>query len=123
MRQYVADGRLTLRQIDSAEFSPGQFTNLVMRAVEDAGAGSWSSTASAATSTRCRRSGSLSAHLHELLTYLSHRNVVTMLTLAQHGLIGEHVPSPVDISYLADTVLLLRYFEASGRHPPGHLGA
>ena len=56
----------------------------------------------------------LSTHLHELLIYLSHRNVVTLLTLAQHGVVGHQVVSPVDISYLADSVLLLRYFEAFG---------
>jgi circadian clock protein KaiC len=56
----------------------------------------------------------LSTHVHELLTYLSYRNVVTLLTLAQHGVMGDNVASPVDLSYLADTVLLLRYFEAHG---------
>jgi circadian clock protein KaiC len=56
----------------------------------------------------------LTTHLHELLTYLSHRNVLTIVTLAQHGLVGEQIASPADISYLADAVLLLRYFEAFG---------
>jgi circadian clock protein KaiC len=56
----------------------------------------------------------LTTHIHELLTSLSHRNVVTILTLAQHGVVGERVQSPVDISYLADSVLLMRYFEAFG---------
>jgi circadian clock protein KaiC len=56
----------------------------------------------------------LSTHLHELLTYLSNKNVVTLLTLAQHGVLGEHVASPVDLSYLADDVMLMRYFEAEG---------
>lgn len=56
----------------------------------------------------------LSTHLHELLTSLNHRNVVTILTLSQHGMIGDHVAAPVDVSYLADTVLLVRYFEAMG---------
>jgi circadian clock protein KaiC len=45
---------------------------------------------------------------------LSHRNVTTVLTLAQHGLLGENVAAPIDVSYLADTVLLVRYFEAFG---------
>ena len=49
-----------------------------------------------------------------MLTFLSHRDVVSILTLAQHGVLGEHIQSPADISYLADTVLLLRYFEAFG---------
>ncbi|HEX4914203.1 MAG TPA: ATPase domain-containing protein, partial [Vicinamibacterales bacterium] len=57
----------------------------------------------------------LTTHLHELMTSLSHRNVVTLVTLAQHGMVGEKVTSPIDMSYLADTVLSLRYFEAYGR--------
>jgi circadian clock protein KaiC len=52
--------------------------------------------------------------LHELLTYLNQKDVLTLITVAQHGLVGESVASPIDISYLADTVVLLRYFEASG---------
>jgi len=114
VRQYIADGHLSLRQIDSAEFSPGQFTHLVMRAVEDDGAKVVVIDSLSGYLNAMPEEHSLSAHLHELLTYLSHRNVVTILTLAQHGLVGENVASPVDISYLADTVLLLRYFEAGG---------
>jgi len=52
--------------------------------------------------------------LHELLSYLNQKDVVTLITVAQHGLVGESVSSPVDVSYLADTVVLLRYFEAGG---------
>jgi circadian clock protein KaiC len=53
--------------------------------------------------------------LHELLTTLSHKHVVTILTLAQHGLVGQQVAAPIDVSYLSDTVLLIRYFEAFGQ--------
>jgi circadian clock protein KaiC len=56
----------------------------------------------------------LPVQLHELFTYLSHRGVLTILTLEQHGILGEGVRPPVNVSYLADTVILLRYFEASG---------
>ena len=56
----------------------------------------------------------LAAYLHELLMTLNHRNVLTIVTLAQHGLVGENVAAPIDVSYLADTVLLIRYFEAFG---------
>jgi circadian clock protein KaiC len=110
----VKDGLLRLRQVDSAEFSPGQFAHLVMNAVDKEGVkcivvDSLSGYLSAMPEERF-----LSTHVHELLTYLSYRNVLTLLTLAQHGVVGEHVQSPVDISYLADTVLLLRYFEAQG---------
>jgi len=56
----------------------------------------------------------LATYLHELLTTLSHRNVLTILTLAQHGLVGEQIATPIDVSYLSDTVLLIRYFETFG---------
>jgi circadian clock protein KaiC len=55
----------------------------------------------------------LALHLHELLTYLNHRGVVTLMILAQTGMIGA-IQTPADISYLADNILVLRYFEASG---------
>jgi circadian clock protein KaiC len=114
MRKYFDSGLVRPRQIDTAEFSPGQFAHLVMDAVIDEGAqivviDSLSGYLSAMPEERF-----LATHIHELLTFLSYRNVVTILTLAQHGVVGERVQSPVDISYLADTVLLLRYFEAFG---------
>jgi circadian clock protein KaiC len=56
----------------------------------------------------------LALHLHELLTYLNNRGVVTLMVLAQMGMIGNAMHSPVDVSYLADNILLLRYFEARG---------
>jgi circadian clock protein KaiC len=113
LSEHVDAGRMSLRQIDAAEFSAGQFTHEVMRAV-DAGArlvviDSLSGYLSAMPEERF-----LSTHLHELMTYLSHRNVATLLTLAQHGVVGERVNSPVDLSYLSDSVMLLRYFEAFG---------
>jgi circadian clock protein KaiC len=114
MRQVMAQGSLTLRQIDSAEFSAGQFTNVVMQAVESGATSVVVDSLSGYLSTMPEERF-LAAYLHELLTTLSHRNVLTIVTLAQHGLVGEHVMSPVDVSYLADTVLLIRYFEAFGR--------
>jgi circadian clock protein KaiC len=56
----------------------------------------------------------LAIHLHELLSYLNHRGVVSLLNLAQSGLIGTHMQTAIDVSYLADNVLLLRYFEIHG---------
>ena len=53
-------------------------------------------------------------HMHELLQYLNRQGASTFLTVAQHGLVGD-MKSPVDVTYLADTVILLRYFEALGR--------
>ena len=59
-------------------------------------------------------------HMHELLQYLNRQGASTFLTVAQHGLVGD-MKAPVDVTYLADTVILLRYFEALGRVRPGHL--
>jgi circadian clock protein KaiC len=56
----------------------------------------------------------LTIQMHELLTYLNQRGIVTLLIMAQHGFLGTSMVSPVDVSYLADTVLMLRYFEAEG---------
>ncbi len=108
-------GRLQVRQVDPAQFSPGEFAHIVVEAVEQASVkliviDSLTGYLSAMPEERF-----LATHVHELLTYLSHRNVITILTLAQHGVVGEHVESPIDISYLADTVVLLRYFEAFGQ--------
>lgn len=110
----IERGLLELRQVDTAEFSAGEFANVVMSAVERDDVrlvviDSVSGYVSAMPEERF-----LTTHFHELLSFLSYRNVVTVLTLAQHGLVGEYVQSPIDISYLADTVLLLRYFEAFG---------
>lgn len=110
----INDELLQLKQVDSAEFSPGEFAHVVMSAVDKDDAkvvviDSLSGYLSAMPEERF-----LATHVHELLTFLSYRNVLTVLTLAQHGVVGEYVQSPVDISYLADTVLLIRYFEAFG---------
>jgi circadian clock protein KaiC len=56
---------------------------------------------------------SLILHMHELLQYLNRQGVSTFLTVAQHGLIGD-MKTPIDVTYLADSVILLRYFEAEG---------
>ena len=63
---------------------------------------------------------SLILHMHELLQYLNRQGATTFLTVAQHGLVGD-MKAPVDVTYLADTVILLRYFEAWAG-PAGHLG-
>ena len=57
---------------------------------------------------------SLILHMHELLQYLNRQGAATFMTVAQHGLVGD-MQTPVDVTYLADTVILLRYFEALGR--------
>jgi circadian clock protein KaiC len=109
----VDAGLATVQQIDPAEVSPGEFVSLVRAAVERRGArvvviDSLNGYVNAMPEER-----SLTAHLHELATYLRQRGVVTIILMAQHGLIGA-MQSSVDVSYLADSVVLTRFFEAQG---------
>jgi circadian clock protein KaiC len=112
--ELIAAGSLHLREINPAEMTPGQFAHAVCDEVEQQGArvvvidslnGYLASMASA---------DSLTAHLHELLSYLSRRGTATLVIMSQHGLVGAHMPAPVDVSYIADSVVLLRFFEAFG---------
>jgi circadian clock protein KaiC len=105
---------LRVVQRDPAEISPGEFAHDVRRAVEDDDVrlvviDSLNGYLSAMPDER-----NLALHLHELFNYLALRNVVTILTLNQHGAPGNRIETPVEISYLADSVLQLRYFEAMG---------
>jgi circadian clock protein KaiC len=110
---YLADGRLEIRTLDPAEVSPGEFANLVRAAVEDMGAGTVVIDSLNAYMQAMSGGKHLMLQMHELLTYLSQRGVVTILVMAQHGVVGE-VRSDVDLSYLSDGNLLFRYFEARG---------
>ncbi|HEY2293291.1 MAG TPA: ATPase domain-containing protein [Thermoanaerobaculia bacterium] len=113
LRRHLQEGRIAIRRVDPAELSPGELAHDVRRAVEGG--------------TRIVVIDSLNGyqhampeerflllHLHELLSYLNQQGVLTLLIMAQSGLLGETLESPVDLSYLADTVVLLRYFEAFG---------
>jgi circadian clock protein KaiC len=114
--QEVQDsGALRVQQIDPAEMSPGEFGFLVRCAVEEEGArliviDSLNGYINAMPEERF-----LTAQLHELLTYLGQQGITTFMVVAQHGLVGSRVESPVDTSYLADGVILIRYFEDRGR--------
>lgn len=114
LRQALDRGHVQLKQINPAEFSPGEFAHMV-RADVEAGACSMvvidSMNGYLAGMTD---ESHLAMHMHELLTYLSLRNVLTLLTMNQRGMIDESEGSRVDVSYLADAAVLLRYFEAAG---------
>ena len=110
---YLDDGLLQIRTLDPAEVSPGEFANLVRKAVEDMGAGTVVIDSLNAYMQAMSGGKHLMLQMHELLTYLSQRGIVTILVMAQHGVVGE-VRSDVDLSYLSDGNLLFRYFEARG---------
>lgn len=113
LAQHVDSGLLRFQQIDPAELSPGQFTASVRHAVEKDGAkliviDSLNGYLNAMPDERF-----LILQMHELLTYLAQQGVLTILILAQHGLLGP-METPLDMSYLSDSILMLRYFEVGG---------
>jgi circadian clock protein KaiC len=114
LQDYVDNGLITVQQIDPAEMSPGEFSQVVRDAVEK-------------QHVRVLLIDSLNGYLnampddrflvlqmHELLSYLNQLGVLTIMILAQHGLLGR-MQTPIDLSYLSDAVIMLRYFEAGGR--------
>ena len=113
LRKWVESEKVSLKQLDPAEVPPGEFVNMVRREVEQAKArviviDSMNGYMNAMPEERF-----LTLHLHELLMYLAQRGVLTIMVMAQHGMLGR-MESQVDISYLSDAVLMLRYFEARG---------
>ena len=111
---YLESGHLRVIPLDPAEVSAGEFAHMVRHAVEEEQAQVVVIDSLNAYLQAMPGSKYLLLQMHELLTYLSHRNVVTVLILGQHGLLGD-VESDVDMSYLADAILLFRYFEARGK--------
>ena len=114
LAEHLKAGRISAQQVDPAELAPGEFAHLVRSAVEQKGAkviiiDSLNGYLNAMPEERF-----LTLHLHEMLTYLGDHGVATILVMAQHGLIGSNMISSVDVSYLADCVVLLRYYEAEG---------
>jgi circadian clock protein KaiC len=106
-------GRITVQQVDPAELCPGEFINRIRETVLDGTAmiviDSLNGYLNAMPGERF-----LTIQLHELLMFLGQQGVATILVAAHHGMIGSQMQTPVDASYLADAVILLRYFEASG---------
>ncbi|MGA9773446.1 MAG: ATPase domain-containing protein [Blastocatellia bacterium] len=115
LEKHVKSGRCTIKQVNPAELAAGEFSFLVRQSVEQDKASVVVIDSVNGYFYAMPEEHYLTAHIHELLSYLSNRGVLTIMLLAQHGLIGTNMPVPVDLSYMADTVLLLRYFEAVGQ--------
>jgi circadian clock protein KaiC len=109
----IASGLLKFQQIDPAELSPGEFAAIVRREVEQENARVVVIDSLNGYLNSMPDSRFLMLQMHELLSYLSQQGVLTILVLAQHGLVGP-MDTPLDISYLSDAVIMLRYFEYSG---------
>ena len=118
LEKYVEKGLIHLQPIDPTEMSPGEFAHRVRQV-----AGGENGRPAAKVVVIDSLNGYLNAmpeerflisQMHELLTYLGHHGVVTFLVVAQHGLLGHSMQTPLDTSYLADSVILFRYFETDG---------
>lgn len=114
LQRHLDSHAVTIKSVDPAELTPGEFLHGIRRAVEDDGAvvvviDSLNGYLNAMPGERF-----LTIQLHELLMYLGHHGVATILIGAHQGLIGAAMNTPIDASYLADAVILLRYFEARG---------
>jgi circadian clock protein KaiC len=107
-------GKLHIEQLDAAELSPGEFAHRVRNVVAEAQAKAVVIDSLNGYQAAMPDETSLVLHIHELLQFLNRQGANTFLTVTQHGLAGE-MKSPVDVTYLADTVVLLRYFEAAGQ--------
>ncbi len=114
LQALVDADKLVLEQVDAAELTPGEFSERVRQSVETRGAQTVVIDSLNGYQAAMPGEHALVLHIHELLQYLNRQGATTFLTVAQHGLVGD-MKSPVDVTYLADTVVLLRYFEALGR--------
>jgi circadian clock protein KaiC len=108
------EGSLLIDQIDAAELSPGEFAHRVRDRVDAARTKTVVIDSLNGYQAAMPAENAVILHVHELLQYLNRQGANTFLTVAQHGLVGE-MKAPVDVTYLADTVVLLRYFEALGK--------
>lgn len=106
-------GSLFVEQVDAAELSPGEFAHRVRRRVDEDQIKTVVIDSLNGYQAAMPEENSLILHMHELLQYLNRQGAATFMTVAQHGLVGD-MKAPVDVTYLADTVILLRYFEALG---------
>ncbi|MBB3712827.1 circadian clock protein KaiC [Limimaricola variabilis] len=107
-------GALLVEQIDAAEMSPGEFSQKVRDCVATLGVRTVVIDSMNGYQAAMPQENALILHIHELLQFLNRQGASTFLTVAQHGLVGD-MRSPLDLTYLADTVVLLRYFEAMGQ--------
>ena len=115
LREGLKGGEVQVQQVDPAELSPGEFTHMVREAVERDGARVIVIDSLNGYLHAMPDEHFLIAQLHELLTYLGRQGVTTLMVVAQQGIVGTNMTSPVDTSYLADSVILFRYYEYAGK--------
>ncbi|WP_254506830.1 ATPase domain-containing protein [Anatilimnocola floriformis] len=115
IEKYIDNGQIAVHQIDPAEFSPGQLVHLLREQVEERGVKMIVLDSLNGYMHSMPGENFLTVQLHELTSYFGHRGVTTILVTTQQGMIGPAMRSPVDATYLADCVIMMRYFEDRGR--------
>jgi circadian clock protein KaiC len=114
LKPFLESGRIKIHHLDPAEMSPGEFIEQVRASVDADKARVVVIDSLNGFLQAMPGEEYLALHLHELLTYLNHKGVVTLMVLAQAGVVGSAMQTPADVSYLADNILVLRYFEVQG---------
>jgi circadian clock protein KaiC len=114
LNPYLHSGFMKIEHLDPAEVSPGEFVDMVRQSVEEHGARAVLIDSLNGFLQAMPGEQFLALHLHELLTYLNNRGILTLMVLAQMGLVGSAMQTPIDVSYLADNILVFRYFESRG---------
>jgi circadian clock protein KaiC len=110
----VEAGRIRLKDLDPAELSMGQIAHLLVQQVEVDNVGLIVIDTLNGYLQSAAGEQAVFLQLRELISYLNRRGIVTLLTLTEHGILGSDRSTPIDVSFLADNVILLRYFEAQG---------
>jgi circadian clock protein KaiC len=114
VRNHIKSGHMLIRPVNTAELSPGEFAELVRQQVQEREVRVVTIDSLTGYISAMPDEQMLLTQMHDLLHYLSSQGVLTILVVAQHGIVGTSVAGPVDVSYLADAVLLFRHFEARG---------
>ena len=114
LEPFVKEKLVSVRQVNAGDLSPGEFADIVRRAVEDDGARLLLIDSVSGYFHSMPQEHLLITQLHDLLSFLSERGVLTLLIAGQHGISGHGIIGPVEISYLCDTLILLRHFDAGG---------
>jgi circadian clock protein KaiC len=114
VRQHVEDGLMAIQSVGTGQLSPGAFTHLVRQEVRERDVRVVVIDTLTGYISAMPEESFLVTQMHDLLTYLSKQGILTILVVAQHGVIGQQLRGPVDVSYLADAVMLTRHFESKG---------
>jgi circadian clock protein KaiC len=115
LEEHIKSGKISVRQVDPAELAPDELAQEMRRDVEENGCGFIALDSLNGYLHAMPDERFLTLQLHEMLQYLAHKRIVTVMVMAQQGALATEPISPIDISYVADSIVLLRFFEAMGK--------